>query len=123
MPNIVVNGGTVTNADPANSTVVNNGLNNVTLNSGTLTSTASNITPNDIEGTVRPNDYYGAWGINGTLTSTGTSQITTTDASVGAGRVLLRSTGTRGSGHDLCGDAAPSPSESSSKVAMATPVA
>ena len=92
-PTLVVNGGTVTNADPLSTGKNNNGLRNVTLNNGTLTSTTGNSVPaNDISPS-RPGEDYGAWGINGTLTSTGTSQITTTDTSHSAGRVLLSSTG------------------------------
>jgi autotransporter-associated beta strand protein len=87
-PTLVVNEGTVTNADPWATNVINNGLTNVTLNSGTLTSTAGNGF-DEIDSTNRPGEVYGAWGLNGTVTSTGTSLISTT-AGI-AGRVLLGS--------------------------------
>ena len=71
-PTLVINsGGIVTNASPA----TNNGLNNVTLNGGTLTST---IGSTSVIGGTRPTDTYGAWNINGKVTSTGSSLITTT---------------------------------------------
>ena len=89
-PTLVVNQGTVTNADPLATNVVNNGLTNLTLNSGTLTSTAGNGVIDDIDGTTRPGEVYGAWGLNGTVTSTGTSLISTSAPGV-AGRVLLGS--------------------------------
>lgn len=88
-PTIVVNNGTVTNSDPLASNVINNGLHDITLNSGTLTSTAGNGVLGDIDAVNRPGEVYGAWGINGTLTSTGTSLVSTS-AGI-AGRVLLGS--------------------------------
>jgi len=46
---------------------MNNGLRDVTLNGGTLTSTTANSTSTiDVS---RPGEGYGAWGLNGTLTS------------------------------------------------------
>ena len=91
VPSIVVNGGTVTNADLANSVApnrkVNNALNNLTLNGGTLTATKGNEDSTDI----RPGEGYGAWGLNGTVTSTGTSTIDTTAVTGKAGHVLLSS--------------------------------
>jgi autotransporter-associated beta strand protein len=82
-PTLVINnGGTVTNAAPA----TNNALNNVILNGGTLTSTTGSSSTLD-----RDYETYAAWGINGTVTSTGNSTITTTAAS--NGQVLLNSTG------------------------------
>jgi fibronectin-binding autotransporter adhesin len=83
-PTLVINsGGTVTNASPA----TNNALYNVTLNGGTLTSTIGS--PDTLD---RGYETYAAWGINGTVTSSGTSTITTTAAS--DGEVLLNSSGT-----------------------------
>jgi fibronectin-binding autotransporter adhesin len=91
VPSIVVNGGTVTNADLANSVApnrkVNNALNNLTLNGGTLTATKGNEDSTDI----RPGEGYGAWGLNGTVTSTGASTIDTTAVTGKAGHVLLSS--------------------------------
>ncbi len=72
MPTLNINGGVVTNADPAGTGQVNNALNNVNLNGGTLTATTGQ----------QPNGYaagYGAWNINGVVTSTGNSVISTTD--------------------------------------------
>jgi autotransporter-associated beta strand protein len=89
-PTLIVNEGTVTNSDPWASNVINNGLSNVVLNNATLTSTAGNGVIDDIDGTNRPGEVYGAWGLNGTVTSTGTSFISTSAAGA-AGRVLLGS--------------------------------
>ena len=72
VPTLNINGGVVTNADPAGTGQVNNALNNVNLNGGTLTATTGQ----------QPNGYaagYGAWNINGVVTSTGNSVISTTD--------------------------------------------
>lgn len=87
IPALVVNGGTVTNSAAATPSV-NNALNSVTLNSATLTSTTGSTST--IGGT-RPTDTYGAWNLNGTVTSTGSSTITTT-APVN-GQVMLGSVG------------------------------
>lgn len=74
-PTLIINsGGTVTNGGIAS----NNALNNVQLNSGTLTSTTGHT------GSSAPfAPVYGAWNINGTVTSTGTSTISTSDPSKG----------------------------------------
>ena len=91
VPNIIVNGGTITNGeliitDPL-LIKVNNALGNVTLNNGTLTATQGNGNSGDI----RPGEGYGAWGLNGTITSTGTSLIDTSAVTGKAGHVLLSS--------------------------------
>lgn len=86
VPTLVVNGGTVTNADPANGGKVNNGLNNVVLNNGTLTSAVGNGL--SVIESWRPGEYYGAWGINGNLTSTGISSISSASP---FGVIMLRS--------------------------------
>ncbi|MCW1923879.1 autotransporter-associated beta strand repeat-containing protein [Luteolibacter arcticus] len=88
VPSLVVSGGTVTNSDPAVSNAINNALNNVTLNSGTLTSTTGSASPLDAP---RDAETYGSWNINGTVTSTGTSLISTTAGS--NGQVMLGSAG------------------------------
>ena len=88
-PTLVVNQGTVTNSDPWATNAINNGLTNVILNNGILTSTAGNGVIDDIDGTSRPGEVYGAWGLNGTVSSTGTSLISTSTGI--AGRVLLGS--------------------------------
>ena len=77
VPTLVLNGATATNnfAGPAN-----NPLNNLNLNSGTLTSTTGN--PNG--------GGYGAWNINGTVTATGASLITTSGSN---GQIMLASGG------------------------------
>lgn len=72
VPTLNVNGGVVTNGDPAATGKVNNPLNNVNLTGGTLTATVGQ----------HPNGYaagYGAWNINGIITSSGNSVISTTD--------------------------------------------
>jgi autotransporter-associated beta strand protein len=89
VPTLVINGGTVTNADPAVSNAVNNALNNVTLTNGTLTSTAGSNSV--IGGPFSRTDTYGAWNINGTVTSSGASSISTTATS--NGHVMLASAG------------------------------
>lgn len=89
-PTLVVNGGTVTNADPLVTDRINNGLRNVTLNNGSLLATVGNGT-SDIDVVNRPGEGYGAWGLNGTVTSTGTSLISTGSLTGKAGRILLSS--------------------------------
>jgi len=88
VPSLVVTSGTVTNADPALSNAVNNALNNITLNDGTLTSTTGSAATLDAP---RDTETYGSWNINGTVTSTGTSTISTT--ATGNGQVMLGSAG------------------------------
>jgi len=88
VPTLVINGGTVTNADPASSNAVNNALNNVTLNNGALTSTTGSAAPLDPP---RASETYGAWNINGTVTSSGTSVISAGVAS--NTQVMLASNG------------------------------
>jgi autotransporter-associated beta strand protein len=79
-PTLAITGGTVTNANPgAIPTGLNNCLNNVTLAGGTLSAT------------VGQTNGYGAWNINGTITSTGTSFISSGDPNYG--QVMLNSTG------------------------------
>ena len=74
-PTLIINsGGVVTNGSIA----TNNALNNVQLNDGTLTSTTGHTSSSP------PNDpVYGAWNINGAITSTGTSTISTSDPTKG----------------------------------------
>lgn len=74
-PTLVINsGGVVTNGGIA----TNNALNNVQLNGGTLTSTTGHT------GSSAPfTPVYGAWNLNGTVTSTGTSTISTSDPTKG----------------------------------------
>jgi autotransporter-associated beta strand protein len=68
-PTLVINsGGTVTNGGIA----TNSALNNVVLNGGTLTSTTGHV------GSSSGIPVYGAWNLNGAVTSTGTSTISTT---------------------------------------------
>jgi fibronectin-binding autotransporter adhesin len=86
VPTLVINGGVVTNADPGLTDKVNNGLNNVVLNNGTLTSVTGNSL-SEIDDT-RPDERYGAWGLNGNVTSSGTSTISTTSP---AGLIMLGS--------------------------------
>ena len=75
VPSLVINaGGTVTN-----SIAGNNALGHVTLNGGTLTATAGHAT-------------YGAFNINGDITSTGASTISTT----GGVAMMLTSQGANG---------------------------
>lgn len=61
VPALNVNGGTVTNGGSAS----NNALGNITLAGGTLEATVGDAT-------------YGSWNLNGTVTSTGNSSITST---------------------------------------------
>ena len=91
VPTLVVNNATVTNSDPLATNRINNGLRNVTLNNGILTATVGNGT-STINTTTRPGEGYGCWGLNGTVTSSGTSVISSTVAGMG-GRVLLGSHG------------------------------
>lgn len=73
VPTIVIGSG----ATVVNTAAANSALNNVVLNGGTLTSTAGSVD-------------WGAWDVNGTVTATGQSAITTT--AVGdTGRMLLAS--------------------------------
>lgn len=75
-PTVVINsGGIVTNGG----TATNNALNNVQINGGTLTSATGS-------------PAYGAWNLNGNVTSTGTSTISTSDPA--NGRVMLKVAGT-----------------------------
>jgi autotransporter-associated beta strand protein len=78
VPTLNINGGTVTNADPANTHSINNALNNVVLTNGLLTATTGQ------------HGAYAAWNINGTITSSGTSLISTSDPVYGT--VMLSST-------------------------------
>jgi autotransporter-associated beta strand protein len=94
VPEIIVNGGTITNkeliiTDPL-LIKVNNALNNVTLNGGTITATEGNQNSN-IDPINRPDEGYGAWCLNGTVTSTGTSTINTGAVTGKGGRILLSS--------------------------------
>jgi fibronectin-binding autotransporter adhesin len=79
VPTLAINGGTVTNADPAATNGNNNALGNVTLANGTLNAT------------VGSHSGYGAWDINGTVTSSGSSFITSSDTTYGT--VVLSSAG------------------------------
>jgi fibronectin-binding autotransporter adhesin len=74
-PKLVINsGGTVTNGGIA----TNNALNDIELNGGTLTSTTGHT------GSSAPfTPVYGAWNLNGAITSTGTSTISTSDPTKG----------------------------------------
>jgi autotransporter-associated beta strand protein len=74
-PTLVINsGGTVTNGGIA----TNNALNNVLLDGGTLTSTTGHTSSSPPNAPV-----YGAWNLNGSVTSTGTSAISTSDPAKG----------------------------------------
>ena len=75
-PTLIVNGGTVTNGG----TATNNALNSVQLNGGTLTATTGSASG------------YGAWNLNGNVTSSGSSTISTSDAVNGT--VMLKVSGT-----------------------------
>jgi fibronectin-binding autotransporter adhesin len=74
-PTLVINsGGVVTNGGIA----TNNALNDIQLNDGTLTSTTGHT------GSTPPNlPVYGAWNLNGAVTSTGSSTISTSDPTKG----------------------------------------
>ena len=74
VPSLVINGGTV-----ANNVTGNNALGNVTLDGGTLTANDGHAT-------------YGAFNINGDITSTGTSTISASGGSV----MMLTSQGANG---------------------------
>jgi autotransporter-associated beta strand protein len=92
VPTIVINSGTLTNSNLLSATNgPNNGLRNLVLNSGTLTATVGNGT-SLIDAATRPGEGYGAWGLNGTVTSTGTSSINVGSLTGTAGRILLSST-------------------------------
>ena len=67
-PTLVIQGGTVTNGGIA----TNSALNNVELHNGTLTSTTGHV------GSTSGIPVYGAWNLNGSVTSTGNSTISTT---------------------------------------------
>ena len=75
IPALVISGGTVTNLDPlagsAGSGQINSALNNVTLINGLLTATTGEQEP--------AGPGYAAWNINGTITSSGTSRISTSE--------------------------------------------
>lgn len=74
-PKLVINGGgTVTNGG----TATNNALNDIELNGGTLTSTTGHTSSSEPFTPV-----YGAWNLNGAITSTGTSTISTSDPTKG----------------------------------------
>lgn len=110
VPTLVINGGTVTNADIADgfdhsgdpagtvySHGTNNALNNLVLNNGTLTSTTGCFSTVDTPNPSVPgwsDRTYGAWDINGTVTSHGNSRITTTAAA--NGQIMLASNGPSG---------------------------
>jgi fibronectin-binding autotransporter adhesin len=80
-PTLAINSGLVTNADPlagtSGSGTINNALNNITLTNGVLTATTGQ------------NGGYAAWNINGTITSSGNSLISTSDPVFGT--VMLNS--------------------------------
>jgi autotransporter-associated beta strand protein len=83
VPTLAINGGTVTNAEPGApypAGFINNALNNVSLTDGVLTATTGQ------------HGGYAAWNINGTVTSSGQSLISTSDPVYGT--VMLNSTGT-----------------------------
>jgi autotransporter-associated beta strand protein len=81
IPTLFITGGTVTNIDPlagsAGSGAINNALNNVAFNNGVLTATTGQQAG------------YAAWNINGTIASSGTSLISTSDQVYGT--VMLNS--------------------------------
>jgi autotransporter-associated beta strand protein len=79
-PTLNINGGVVTNADPTSSGKVNNALNNVVLTGGTLTATT---------GEHEVVAGYAAWNVNGTITSSGNSVISTAEPVYGT--VMLNS--------------------------------
>ena len=90
-PIVVEAGGVITNADPGATGKVNNGLGSLTLNSATLTATAGNGI-SFIDPATRPGEGYGAWGLNGTVTSTGNASINVGPVTGMGGRILLSST-------------------------------
>jgi autotransporter-associated beta strand protein len=70
VPTLNIAGGTVTNAEPGApfpAGLINNALNNITLNNGVLTATTGQ------------HGGYAAWNVNGTITSSGNSLISTSD--------------------------------------------
>ena len=79
-PTLNINGGVVTNADPAGQGKVNNAINNVILTSGTLTATT---------GEREAVAGYAAWNVNGSITSSGNSLISTSEPVYGT--VMLES--------------------------------
>jgi autotransporter-associated beta strand protein len=79
-PTLIINGGVVTNADAAGQGKVNNALNNIVLNGGTLTATT---------GEHEAVAGYAAWNVNGTITSSGNSLISTSEPVYGT--VMLNS--------------------------------
>jgi autotransporter-associated beta strand protein len=82
IPTLAISGGTVTNAEPGApypAGFINNALNNVSLTNGVLTATTGQ------------HGGYAAWNINGTVTSSGDSLISTSDPIYGT--VMLNSTG------------------------------
>ncbi len=86
VPTLNISGGTVTNGEPGApipAGQVNNALNNVSLTNGLLTATTGQ------------HGGYAAWNVNGTVTSSGTSTISTSDPVYGT--VMLSSTAAAGS--------------------------
>ena len=82
IPTLAISGGTVTNAEPGApfpAGQINNPLNNVTLTDGVLTATTGQ------------QGGYAAWNVNGTITSSGNSLISTSDPVYGS--VMLNSSG------------------------------
>jgi autotransporter-associated beta strand protein len=81
IPTLTISGGTVTNFDPlagsAGSGAINNALNNVALNNGVLFATTGQTAG------------YAAWNVNGTISSSGSSLISTSDPVYGS--VMLNS--------------------------------
>ena len=73
-PTLDINGGLVTNMSPlglsGTNSIVNNALNNITLSGGTLSATT---------GESNPTGGYGSWDINGSVTSTLNSLISSSD--------------------------------------------
>jgi fibronectin-binding autotransporter adhesin len=82
IPTLAISGGTVTNADPfagtSGSGTINNALGSINLTNGVLTATTGQ------------NGGYAAWNVNGTITSSGNSLISTSDPVNGT--VMLSST-------------------------------
>ncbi|OYV06214.1 MAG: hypothetical protein CFE26_07530, partial [Verrucomicrobiales bacterium VVV1] len=69
LPVLNIAGGTMTNGDSA----TNSALGNITLSGGTLTATTGSPI-----GTGQSGEGWGSWNLNGTITSTGTSTISST---------------------------------------------
>lgn len=85
-PTLVINsGGQVTNAAPAS----NNPINDLQINGGTLAATSGSTSG------------YAAWNLNGSITTTGVSTISTSDPVNGT--VMLKSTGDKTSTFDVTG--------------------